>query len=46
VRTKSYGQVFLQSLPPCRVTSEIAELARIFDAPSGIQSPMSKVGFA
>ena len=46
VRTKSYGQVFLQSLPPCRLTSEIDELARIFDAPSGIQSPMSKVGFA
>jgi ATP-dependent DNA helicase DinG len=46
VRTKSYGQVFLQSLPPCRVTSEIDELARIFDAPSSIQSPISKVGFA
>jgi len=46
VRTKSYGQVFLQSLPPCRVTSEIDELTRIFDAPSGIQSPMTKVGCA
>jgi ATP-dependent DNA helicase DinG len=46
VRTKSYGQVFLQSLPPCRVTSEIDELTRIFNAPSGIQSPMSKVGCA
>jgi ATP-dependent DNA helicase DinG len=30
VRTKSYGQVFLQSLPPCRVTSEIDELAQVF----------------
>jgi len=31
LRTKTYGRTFLQSLPPCRVTSNINELARIFD---------------
>jgi len=31
LRTKSYGRTFLQSLPPCRVTSNIDELARVFD---------------
>jgi ATP-dependent DNA helicase DinG len=31
LRTKMYGQTFLQSLPPCRVTSEIDELARVFE---------------
>jgi ATP-dependent DNA helicase DinG len=31
LRTKLYGQVFLRSLPPCRVTSEIDELARVFE---------------
>lgn len=49
LRTKAYGRTFLQSLPPCRVTSRIDELARIFDAPptpdakSNVQRPMSKV---
>src|SRR5216683_1434564 len=28
--TKMYGQTFLKSLPPCRVTSEIDDLAGIF----------------
>jgi ATP-dependent DNA helicase DinG len=31
LRTKMYGQQFLRSLPPCRITSEIGELARIFE---------------
>ena len=31
LRTKAYGRVFLESLPPCRVTSNIDELAMIFD---------------
>ena len=30
VRTKAYGKVFLQSLPPCRVTSSLEEAAEIF----------------
>jgi ATP-dependent DNA helicase DinG len=31
LRTKMYGQTFLQSLPPCRITSEIGELRRVFE---------------
>jgi ATP-dependent DNA helicase DinG len=31
LRTKSYGQVFLRSLPPCPVTTDINEIARVFD---------------
>jgi ATP-dependent DNA helicase DinG len=31
LRTKMYGQTFLQSLPPCRVTSKIDDLARVFE---------------
>jgi ATP-dependent DNA helicase DinG len=30
LRTKGYGRIFLQSLPPCRVTSQIDDLAGIF----------------
>jgi ATP-dependent DNA helicase DinG len=30
LRTKGYGRTFLQSLPPCRVTSQIADLATFF----------------
>lgn len=29
LRTKGYGRTFLQSLPPCRVTSQISDLASI-----------------
>src|SRR5262249_13516633 len=32
LRTKMYGQTFLKSLPPCRITSDIRELARVFEA--------------
>ncbi len=31
LRTKMYGQTFLQSLPPCRITSKIDDLARVFE---------------
>src|SRR5689334_9902495 len=43
IRTKVYGQQFLKSLPPCRVTSKIDELCSVFDDKSNVQSPMSKV---
>jgi ATP-dependent DNA helicase DinG len=32
LRTKSYGRLFLQSLPRCRVTSNVNELAHVFEA--------------
>jgi ATP-dependent DNA helicase DinG len=31
LKTKMYGQMFLQSLPPCRVTSNVSDLARVFE---------------
>lgn len=31
LNTKMYGRTFLKSLPPCRVTSDIEELYRVFD---------------
>lgn len=30
LRTKGYGRTFLQSLPPCRVTSRLGDLATMF----------------
>jgi ATP-dependent DNA helicase DinG len=36
LRTKSYGRTFLQSLPPCRITSNVAELARVFEVSSAV----------
>jgi ATP-dependent DNA helicase DinG len=30
LRTKAYGRLFLESLPPCRVTSNVEDLARVF----------------
>jgi len=41
LRTKAYGRTFLRSLPPCRVTSRIDELARIFETESNVQRPKS-----
>jgi ATP-dependent DNA helicase DinG len=38
LRTKMYGQTFLQSLPPCRVTSSIDELAQVFELGVSAQS--------
>ncbi len=32
LRTKMYGQTFLQSLPPCRITSKVEEIGRVFEA--------------
>jgi ATP-dependent DNA helicase DinG len=31
LRTSSYGRLFLQSLPPCRITSSLAEAAAVFE---------------
>ncbi|MCA1849850.1 MAG: ATP-dependent DNA helicase, partial [Acidobacteria bacterium] len=31
LRTKAYGRLFLESLPPCLVTSEIDDIARVFE---------------
>jgi ATP-dependent DNA helicase DinG len=31
LRTKSYGKLFLKSIPPCRVTSQIEDAAAIFN---------------
>jgi ATP-dependent DNA helicase DinG len=36
LRTKMYGQTFLQSLPPCRITSNVDELCRVFEARAAI----------
>ncbi|MGI8996259.1 MAG: ATP-dependent DNA helicase, partial [Pyrinomonadaceae bacterium] len=41
LRTQAYGRLFMQSFPPCRITSELGEIARIFE--SKVQSPKSKV---
>ncbi len=39
LRTKMYGQTFLQSLPPCRITSNIDDLPRVFEFAVSVQSP-------
>jgi ATP-dependent DNA helicase DinG len=31
LRTASYGRLFLQSLPPCRITSDIGDAAAVFE---------------
>jgi ATP-dependent DNA helicase DinG len=31
LRTQGYGRQFIKSLPPCRVTSDLSEVARVFD---------------
>jgi ATP-dependent DNA helicase DinG len=31
LKTKGYGRLFLESLPPCRVTSDIRDVARVFE---------------
>jgi len=46
LRTKMYGKQFLKSLPPCRVTSKIEDLAAVFADQSNVQSPMSNVTMA
>ncbi len=32
LRTKGYGKQFLNSLPPVRVTSDLDDVARVFEA--------------
>jgi len=41
LRTKPYGRLFLKSLPPCRVTSDVRELARMFDPQSKPQGTLA-----
>lgn len=38
LRTKGYGRTFLQSLPPCRITSQIDELVHVFNVHGRAQS--------
>jgi ATP-dependent DNA helicase DinG len=35
IRTKRYGQTFLASLPPYRITAEIADVEEFFETPHG-----------
>ena len=46
LRTKAYGRLFLESLPPCRVTSDIEDVARVFDDKTEIPGSKSPVGLA
>jgi ATP-dependent DNA helicase DinG len=41
LRTKSYGRLFLKSLPPSRVTSRISDLAAIFHNEGAVDSASS-----
>jgi ATP-dependent DNA helicase DinG len=34
--TKSYGRLFLKSLPQCQVTNKIGDLARMFEARTAV----------
>jgi ATP-dependent DNA helicase DinG len=43
LRTKAYGRLFLESLPPCRITSDIGEVSRVFDGESHTPSPVTRV---
>ncbi|HEV2800442.1 MAG TPA: ATP-dependent DNA helicase [Pyrinomonadaceae bacterium] len=36
LRTQAYGRQFLKSLPPCRVTSDLREVARVFDESAAV----------
>jgi ATP-dependent DNA helicase DinG len=36
LRTKGYGRLFLESLPPCRVTSDIRDVSRVFEASAAL----------
>ncbi len=31
LRTKAYGRLFLESLPPCRITADIADVSTVFE---------------
>ncbi|MDT5293284.1 MAG: ATP-dependent helicase DinG, partial [Acidobacteriota bacterium] len=43
LRTAGYGRLFLASLPPCRVTSDLAAAARVFKDEPKAQSAKLKV---
>jgi len=43
LRTKMYGQTFLKSLPPCRITSDIDELQKVFGYESHASGLKSQV---
>ena len=36
LRTQAYGRQFLKSLPPCRTTSDLAEVARVFETEEAV----------
>jgi ATP-dependent DNA helicase DinG len=36
LRTQAYGRQFIKSLPPCRVTSDLNEVARVFDETAAV----------
>lgn len=36
LRTKGYGRTFLQSLPRCRVTSDLKDVARVFETRAAV----------
>jgi ATP-dependent DNA helicase DinG len=38
LRTQGYGRQFIKSLPPCRVTSDLKEVARVFDESEAVLS--------
>ncbi|MBC7931326.1 MAG: DEAD/DEAH box helicase [Rubrivivax sp.] len=44
LRTAGYGRLFLASLPPCRITSDLEDAARVFDDEFKVQSSKFKVG--
>jgi ATP-dependent DNA helicase DinG len=46
LRTKAYGRLFLESLPPCRITSDIEDVSRVFDDKPQVSNPKSRVGLA
>jgi ATP-dependent DNA helicase DinG len=46
LKTKAYGRLFLESLPPCRITSAIEDVARMFDQEPRAQSPTPRVKLA
>jgi ATP-dependent DNA helicase DinG len=43
LRTAGYGRLFLKSLPPCRITSDLSEAARVFDSEFKVQGSKFKV---
>ncbi|HLL71636.1 MAG TPA: ATP-dependent DNA helicase [Pyrinomonadaceae bacterium] len=36
LRTQAYGRQFIKSLPPCRVTSDLEDVARVFDESAAV----------